>query len=363
MFHRSDRSVSNPSGCAITDPPRSEATRATIPFWRFSLLESTRSLRIASTWGSYGLIVVAVTVLVMRPLAGAFWASQNTVDPCDAQNTVTADSAADDDDDARRDFLEIYHLAAGQNLKRIEPPRPRGADVWWKRKFGVNAGAGPEEYGSMTFRYRDSDDLENWVGLFGSATQGYPIRNLPDAIGMGIDPAEIAGDPALLKTAVTGDWIFRQGVPAEQMVGSLESILKRALRLRINLTFRQVARDVVVARGRYRYTPLPGRFNNEVDVYGKQLAKDANSTSRAGDLPKFLKELGGFIGRPVVNEAEAAPKDRISWFTHVRSPFTPQMHREDHDEVAVLEHLHEQTGLTVTREMKPIRVLFVERAK
>jgi hypothetical protein len=39
------------------------------------------------------------------------------------------------------------------------------------------------------------------------------------------------------------------------------------------------------------------------------------------------------------------------------------MQREDHDEALVLQHLQEQTGLTFTREKKPIRVLFIERAK
>jgi hypothetical protein len=39
------------------------------------------------------------------------------------------------------------------------------------------------------------------------------------------------------------------------------------------------------------------------------------------------------------------------------------LQREAHDEAAVLQHLHEQTGLSFTRENKPVRILFVERAK
>ena len=65
----------------------------------------------------------------------------------------------------------------------------------------------------------------------------------------------------------------------------------------------------------------------------------------------------------MVSEGAVPPKESITWFTHVRSPFTALMHREDHDETLVLEHLHEQTGLTFTREIKPIRILFVERPK
>jgi hypothetical protein len=267
------------------------------------------------------------------------------------------------DDKAVQDFVSVYRLAPGQNLKRIEPPRSSGAAIWWNRKFGKNAGTGPEQYAVMMFRFRDPNHLENFAGLFGSATEGYPIRNIPDAIGMDVDPAEIDGDRELLKTTVTGDWVFREGVPAERMASSLESVLQRALRRRIKIAFRQVERDVVVARGRYRNSPLPGRSHNQIDLYGKQLVKDANTISSDGDFPAFLKQVGGFIRRPVVDEVEARPKEPISWFHHVRSPFTERMRREDHDEAGVLEHLHEQTGLTFTREMKPVRVLFIERAE
>ena len=264
------------------------------------------------------------------------------------------------DDKAVQEFLRAYGLAPGQNLKRIEPPRSSGAAIWWKSKFGKNAGTGPEGYAVMIFRFRDPDHLENYAGLFGSDTQGYPMRNLPEAIGMDVDPAEIEGDRELLKTTVTGDWVFREGVPAERMAGSLQSILQRVLRLRIKLTFRQVVRDVVVARGRYRYAPLPGRSNNQIDLYGKQLVKDATAVS--SDFRRFLKQVGRFIGRPVVDEVTVPPIEPILCFQHVRSPFTEQMRLEDHDEASVLAHLHEQTGLSFSREMKPVRVLFIERA-
>ena len=67
----------------------------------------------------------------------------------------------------------------------------------------------------MVFRVRDPDQLENYAGLFGSGTHGYRIRNIPEAIGMDVDPAAIEGDRQLLMTTVPGDWLFREGVPAE----------------------------------------------------------------------------------------------------------------------------------------------------
>ena len=97
--------------------------------------------------------------------------------------------------------------------------------------------------------------LSTW--MFGRS-EGWTIRELPRCAGMGLHSYEIEGDPELLKTEVGGDWIVRKGVPAEQLVQPLEAILQRAIRQRITLALRRVEREVVVARGRYRPSPLPG---------------------------------------------------------------------------------------------------------
>jgi hypothetical protein len=105
---------------------------------------------------------------------------------------------------------------------------------------------------------------------------------------------------------------------------------------------------------------LKGRAKNEIEIYAKQIVPAGGGTGR---FSMFLKWVGEWIGRPVVSDVEAPPKEPITWTYNRRSPFTEQMRREDHDEALVLQHLHEQTGLTFTRERRPIRILFIERAK
>ena len=77
----------------------------------------------------------------------------------------------------------------------------------------------------------------------------------------------------------------------------------------------------------------------------------------------FLRLVSDWIKRPVVNEVEAPPQGQVSWSVNEHRPLTEQSRHEDQDEALVLQHLQEQTGLTFTRERKPIRVLFIERAK
>jgi hypothetical protein len=213
----------------------------------------------------------------------------------------------------------------------------------------------------MVFRWRDPDRLDNWGATTG---EGYSLRSLLRYLETDIYEAEIDGDRTLLDTIVTGDWVYRDGVDVERKVHALEVIIQRVLRLRISLTFRTVERDVVVARGAYHHTPLKGRAADAIEIYGKEVVPGGGGAGGgSGDFAMFLKWVGEWIGRPVVSEVEAPPKGPLTWYYNERNPSTEQTRREDHDEGSVLRHLQEQTGLTFTRGRRPIRILFIERAK
>jgi hypothetical protein len=320
-----------------------------------------RSVSVVSHRGLYGLLTLAAIAMLMPSLHGrpVGWPEASNSARSSTASTATDATTFDDDDKAVMEFLQVYRLVPGQDLKLVEAPRPAGAEIWWKRKH-PNHGNHPGQFGSMTFSWRDPDRLQDWSM---TTAGGFTARDLPRYLKVDVYQHEIEGDPELLKTVVAGDWVFRDGVRDERMVAALNSILQRAVRLRINVTFRTVERDVVVVRGRYHYSPLPGRQQNEIDIYGKQLVKNSGAGGGGGSFPEFLKWVGEWIERPVVSEVEAPPKEQVSWYLHARSPFTEQIQREDHDEAAVLQHLHEQTGLSFTREKHPVRILFVERAK
>jgi hypothetical protein len=197
-----------------------------------------------------------------------------------------------------------------------------------------------------------------------SGDEGFRVRDLPRYLEMDIFPSEVDGDPDLLNTAVAGDWIYRVGTPAERMVRALEIRLQRVLQKKLTLRLWTVERDVVVVRGRYRPSPVAGRAKDEIEIYSKQIVPGGGGAGGgSGTYSEFLKWVGEWIERPVVSDVQPPPQNRFSWFYNARSPSTEEMRREDHDEPLVLQHLHEQTGSTFTRERRPIRILFVERAK
>jgi hypothetical protein len=306
----------------------------------------------------------AIIALAMPSLHSTIAARQDGQDRASPRDAARAAPRVDDDEQALKEFLQVYRLAPGQILKRVPPPRPAGIRVYSGRKH-PGRGNTLDQARALTFLWRDPHDLREGVSLFANdrTARGWPLRDLPRYLNLEIWPVQIEGDPELLKTEVSGDWIIRDGVPDEQVIRPFEAILQRALRRRITLIFRQVERDVVVARGRFRYAPLPGRSDNEIEIYGKSLAEQDGGGGGSGRFSDFLKWVSEWIGRPIVSEVESPPKENVGWHDNQPSPFTEQGRREAHDEALVLRHLQEQTGLTFTRERRPIRILFIERAR
>jgi hypothetical protein len=264
-------------------------------------------------------------------------------------------------DRALEAFLRIYRLDQGELLKNVPPPRPEGIQLFWKRTRPGFANR-PEQFGAMTFRWQEPDRLVNWSMT--SADAGFRLRDLPRYLEMDIFPTEIEGEPDLLDTSVAGDWIYRVGMPVERMVSALEIRLQRTLQKRITLRHRTVERDVVVVRGQYRPSPVPGRARDEIEVYAREIVPGGGGAGGgSGTFSEFLKCAGEWIERPVVSEVQPPPENRFTWFYNAREQSTKQMREEDHDESLVLPHLHEQTGLEFTRDRRPIRILFIKRAR
>jgi len=304
------------------------------------------------------LLATAMALLLMAmgtpPGAGADDRGDSQQDPAEAQ---AADQA---EERALAEFLRIYRLDPDESLKHVPPPRPEGIRVYWKRERAGFLNT-PDQFGTMTFRWKDPDRLQNWSM---STADGFRVRDLPRYLEIALFPAEIEGEPDLLDSKVPGDWIYRVGQPEEKMIRALEIRLQRTLKKKIALRVRKVEREVVVVRGDYRSLPVAGRNKDEIEIYGKQIVPGGGGAGGgSGTYPEFLRWVGDWIQRPVVGELASPPKQPLSWYYNARSPSTEQMRREDHDESLVLKHLEEQTALKFTRERRPIPVLFVERVK
>jgi len=158
------------------------------------------------------------------------------------------------------------------------------------------------------------------------------------------------------------------------VIRQLETILRDELKLPVRLEFRKVEREVFVARGRYRLTPLPGQPGevkihytdktatvDRVQIFGKALVPNTGAGGGTGDFDEFLRWLGRWIDTPVVDEVTEHPSRQLGWLLHERSPSTALTRREDHDPKVVLRNITAQTNLSFTKETRKVKLLFVER--
>jgi hypothetical protein len=322
--------------------------------------------RIGRGWPSVrriavGLALVATLVIVLMDPPGWLRSEAAGDGPGAAADVGGAQEPSEDDEQALAEFLKVYRLEPDEVLKHVPPPRPKGIREYWKRDRPGFANRA-EQFGAMTFRWQDPDRLKSWSMT--TADEGFRVRDLPRYLELNIYESEMDGAPDLLNTPVPGDWIYRLGTPADRMVRALDIRLQRTLQKRLSLKLRTVERDVVVVKGEYRPTPVAGRGQDEFEIYGKQIVPGGGGAGGgSGTYAEFLKWVGEWIERPVVSDVQPPPTNRFAWYYNERNRSTEQTRREDHDEAMVLKHLHEQTGLTFTRERRPIPILFVERVK
>jgi hypothetical protein len=253
-----------------------------------------------------------------------------------------------------------YALPDGEVLRRVAPPFPPFRMDYYTKNYADQAKAIPRGPTVMTFRWKDGR-LKNWSMTFsGTNDDGVTVPALLEWLA-GIYPQEIEGDEALLKEEINGDWVVREGTPAEKVVPRLEEILRHEGKLPVLLALRDVERKVIVLRGTYRPMPLPGHDKGDIQLYGKDLVPDSGAGGGSGTFPEFLAAAGSFMGRRLVSEVEGVPPE-VGWRYHKRNLFTEQEAKEDTDPDGVLKHIADQTGLTFKEETRKVRVLFVTRA-
>jgi beta-lactamase regulating signal transducer with metallopeptidase domain len=307
--------------------------------------------------------------------------------------SVTDTGAADDDEEeqgsqmlrdirtARTPILKAmakdhgYGLEPSQDLRRVAPPFPPIRMEYYRTGHPSQSEAIKEGPSAMVFRWGDGK-LKNWGMTFGdSADPGYNLTGALDAL-LDIKSQQIDGAHELLNTRLAGDWVVREGADQESVLKQLQEILQNEFKLPVKLEFREVDRDVYVARGEYNLTPLPGQegqgkliltdetiTTDEIQIFGTQLVPNSGAGGGTGEFEEFLGWLGRWIGTPIVPEVDLKPTNQVSWHLHERSPSTEQSRGEDRDPILVLGNITLQTGLTFTLEKRPVRILFIERVQ
>jgi hypothetical protein len=173
--------------------------------------------------------------------------------------------------DTKAEFQRRYLLAPGQDLKRIGPPFDESRIEYYNTLFRsrrTQFAAGDLKV--LIFKQRQDGLGYPAATIGGGERYGTSLSSLLTHLA-GLYPQDLEGKKDLLETFVEGDFVAREGVSMERLIGLLEKILRDECKLPLKLNLRAVERTVVVARGRYKFRPVePGR--KQIEIYGQTLS-------------------------------------------------------------------------------------------
>jgi hypothetical protein len=181
-------------------------------------------------------------------------------------------------------------------------------------------------------------------------------------VGLSAFEYEILQDPT--EVSIPGDWVVRKGSSKKQRLAAFERIVRDYTSRPLVFQETQVEREVVVARGTFRFQPLSGTYNSSwIHVYADRLDPDTRGGGGSGSLAQFLRYLGEVnLDQQVVDETQGDREVKVSYGWHV-SGYIHQI-RDEKERAAkrrmVLDNVARQTALTFALERRTVRVWTVE---
>lgn len=289
-----------------------------------------------------------------------------------------------------KNFRAAYQLREGEYVKRVPPPFvPERADFVRVRFPGADArsfagllamGVLFAEADGKAVVYRavvSTDAVDFDRPTVQVRPKRLPLRTVI-AMTTGRLPPEVVFDERAKDqdVFVDCDFVVRTAAPLDKLLPDLQAALARCGTATPAtppaLALREEEQDVYVVSGRFKVTPRPWRPGGEVDVYADEavLSKGFTDTNPqpdewvntgmvTGSPVEFVRELGAFVNRRMVWEAEAPGHAPVRAYTHVRRGGPAADQARDRDPERVLRNVSEQTGLVFERVRRKVSVLVV----
>ena len=230
-------------------------------------------------------------------------------------------------------FNDTYRLEPGQAMKFIPRPFPPERAMYLQ-KFHL-----PEK-ALLAFRWDGSPHLF-------STTVGTESFFNPAQFGTNFEPY-LYEDPAnLLRTPISGDWIFRKDADRQEVLTTIAGMLSVKLGSEVRFEKQSVLREVLVVTGRFdpdRVRSLPaGEF-----AIGFRRTPQTGPPNR-GSLQAMLNSISFSLQFRVIDESTGSQET---------VPIVPWRHygTDAKDADQILKEFSEQTGLQFRREMRKVDV-------
>lgn len=240
----------------------------------------TKGATIMATTQIKGLAGAAAFVL----LGGAAFVGYRVVAPTSAITVVAPTNKPISpavDPDWKKRFMATYQLAPGQTVKLVEQVPVAERLQYWNSLSDVHGFPLARE-STLMFKSNGSDlhwgsIAPSWIPLgwaikFGAELQEWQVdRSIPHGMKF------------------TGDWVFREKATPAEIMDALAILVSQRMGRHVRFVKRSVVRDVLLARGMYKFVPLTGYANDNTII---QLADGKKPDARFIHQEKLSYLLG-----------------------------------------------------------------------
>lgn len=243
----------------------------------------------------------------------------------------------------------IYKLQTDEALKHIPPEQTKNQIRSFNGKFPF-----------ASFRWVHGKGAENDGPIFTHVTLEDVVTRV-----LRLSKFEYECQEKLLSINVDGDWIIRHNATKHEKIQTLNHIIRNELQLPISLVHRKEERDVVVARGRFKFQPLSGTHDDsQIHVYGETLNLEGRGFHSSGNLHQLLNRVSErIVEKQIINLVEPSPSNDYNfiWLFHRPSSFIDGLSPEEKETKVrlVLDNLSKHTSLTFTQERRLVDVWHV----
>jgi hypothetical protein len=272
---------------------------------------------------------------------------------------------AEDGDDWRDKFNDVYKMEEGEALKRIAPPFIPERKTYYLKEEREQAKLIAEPPTYFTFRWTGSS-FQKW-GYGFSDSAGMTIRGvLQQVLGLQAYEYQIRQDASAFR--LKGDWMADATSEMETKLQKLCDIVRDAKGPSLRFTQKEIEQPVIVASGTYTFRVIEGTYETtSVHFFSDKPDKDEGSGGGSGDVNRFLTKLGDRAGMQVVDEVEEPRPKMISWRYNSSSNYKELAGLSDGAKKTeklqkFLDNVSKQTSLKLTIEQRKVPVWVAEPA-
>ena len=272
---------------------------------------------------------------------------------------------ADEPENWREKFNEVYKMDDGEALKRIAPPFIPERKTYYFKDHEDQARAISDPPNYFTFHWTGSSYQEWGYGFIGD--KGMSLRGVLENV-LDMKSYEFELPKEFEQVRLTGDWMVDVTTQNDAKLAKLCDIIRVAKGPSLKFVEKEQERPVIVVKGNYTFRPVEGIYDpSAVHLYVGEPDKDEHAGGGSGSFERFLQALGDRAGMGVVSEVEEPPSKDLSWRTHESSNHKelaglPAGENRTEKIKQLLENVSKQTGLQLQVEQRKLSVWVAEPA-